>query len=302
MQTITFPPFLKPGDGIAIISSARKIEKEVVSLAESFITSKGFDIFLGPNLFSEHYQFAGNDAQRASDFNWALKHPKVKAIFFARGGYGSVRLLDKIDWDYFKKKPKWLVGYSDITVFHSVCNHLNIASIHATMPINYENNTTESTDDLFQLLKGIPNTLPASYTGPEIKAPLVGGNLSILYSLSGTPYQLNTENKLLFVEDLDEYLYHIDRMLQNLKFSGQLNKKTKGLILGGLSDMNDNSVPFGYSAEESGEMIANELKISLAKNLVAGHQKENRPLCLGAIYQLTKNKLCLIDPYFSQIE
>lgn len=295
MSSICFPPFLNPGDGIAIISSARKIDAGVVEQAKKRIEEQGFKVSVGETIGLEQHQFAGTDIERAKDLNWAIHNPNVKAIFFARGGYGSVRLLDKIDWDHFQKHPKWLVGYSDITVFHSKCQQLNIASIHATMPVNYDSNTAASLTELFDLLKGIPNSLEVAYTGPEIAGPLVGGNLSILYSLSGTDCQLNTEGKLLFIEDLDEYLYHVDRMFQNLKYSQQLTKKTKALLLGGLTDMNDNEIPFGFSAEDSAQQMASELGIPLARNIPAGHQNENRPLCLGANYKLGQSKLYLVD-------
>ncbi len=298
MSSICFPPFLNPGDGIAIISSARKIDIGIIEQAKKRIEEQGFKVHLGQTIGLEHHQFAGTDEERASDLNWAIHNPNVKAIFFARGGYGTVRLLDKIDWNHFQKHPKWLVGYSDITVFHSKCQQLNIASIHATMPVNYESNTSASLKELFDLLKGKPNSLEVAYTGPEIAGPLVGGNLSILYSLSGTDCQLNTEGKLLFIEDLDEYLYHVDRMFQNLKYSRQLSKKTKTLLLGGLTDMNDNEIPFGFSAEESAHQMAGELGIPMARNIPAGHQNENRPLCLGAIYTLSNNILSLTDPTF----
>ena len=298
MSSICFPPFLTPGDGIAIISSARKIDVGIIEQAKKRIEEQGFKVYLGETIGLEHHQFAGTDEERASDLNWAIHNPNIKAIFFARGGYGSVRLLDKIDWNHFQKHPKWLVGYSDITVFHSKCQQLNIASIHATMPVNYESNTDASLTELFDLLKGKPNSLEVAYTGPEVVGQLVGGNLSILYSLSGTDCQLNTEGKMLFIEDLDEYLYHVDRMFQNLKYSRQFNPNTKALLLGELTDMNDNQIPFGFSAEESAQQMAHELAVPAARTIPAGHQNENRPLCLGAIYTLSINKLKLSDPIF----
>src|SRR5690606_37978402 len=257
------PQALKIGDKISIISTARKISLEEVQPAINLLTEWGLEVVLGENLFAEEHQFAGTKVQRLADLQQALNNKEIKAIFCARGGYGTVQLIDEIDFSDFKKQPKWIVGYSDVTVLHNHINqHFGIATLHATMPINFKTNNTAELQSLKDALFG--NTLnyqcaPHAYNRlGEAKGELVGGNLSILYSLTGTTSQINTEGKILFLEDLDEYLYHIDRMMQNLKRAGMLHG-LKGLLIGGMTDMNDNTIPYGHSA------------IDIIKNIVADY-------------------------------
>lgn len=279
------PQALKIGDKISIISTARKISLEEVQPAINLLTEWGLEVVLGVNLFAEDHQFAGTKAQRLADLQQALNNDEIKAVFCARGGYGTVQLIDEIDFSHFKKQPKWIVGYSDVTVLHNHINqHFGIATLHATMPINFKTNTTAALQSLKDALFG--NTLNyqcASHAYNrlgEAKGELVGGNLSILYSLTGTASQINTEGKILFLEDLDEYLYHIDRMMQNLKRAGMLHG-LKGLLIGGMTDMNDNTIPYGHSAIDIIKSIVAEYDFPVAFGFPAGHLADNRALIMG---------------------
>ena len=255
------PPLLQRGDRVAIVATARKISPVETEPATRLLESWGLEVELPPNIYAECHQFAGDDAARAADLQWALDNPDIKAVFCARGGYGTIRIIDRVDFTAFARKPKWIVGYSDVTVLHSHINALlGTATLHATMPLNIPGDAVgrsyPSTESLHKaLFDGI-----AEYTVAEhplgrradervVTAPVVGGNLSILYSLCGSPSDIDTDGKILFIEDLDEYLYHIDRMMQNLRRTGKLNG-LKALMVGGMTDMHDNTIPYGKSAEQ----------------------------------------------------
>jgi muramoyltetrapeptide carboxypeptidase len=285
MKEIIIPPFLKKGDTVAIVATARKVLSEEMDFALNLLSGWGLKVVKGKHLFSLNNQFAGTDEERLEDINNAINNPDVKAVFCARGGYGTVKIVDKIDYSGLINSPKWIVGYSDITVLHShLLKNNNIASIHATMPINFAENTKESLAALKSALFG----LPLSYDFPSSKyykegigkGLVVGGNLSILYSLSGTVSDINTDGKILFLEDLDEYLYHIDRMMMNLKRSGKLSK-LKGLVVGGMTEMKDNTVPFGKSAEEIIFDAVKDYNYPVCFGFPAGHIKDNRAIYIG---------------------
>lgn len=280
-------PFLQAGDTIGIVAPARKISKAEIQPAVELITKWGFKVKLGAHLFNEYNQFAGTDEQRIADFQEMIDDTEVKAILCGRGGYGSIRLLEGIDFSRLKSNPKWIVGYSDITAFHSHLHMQGQCSLHATMPINFPNNAEDnvSTQTLLELLTG--NQLTYQGDGHEFNKDgkangiLVGGNLSMLYSLRGTPYDVDTKGKILFIEDLDEYLYHIDRMMMNLKTGGKL-ANLKGLIVGGMSDMNDNTIPFGKTAKEIIAEAVSEYDFPVIFDFPAGHQDNNVAMMLGA--------------------
>lgn len=278
-------PTLQTGDTVAIVSSARKINKGELDFAVKKLESWGIKIVFGENLFQEENQFAGSIKQRTEDLQEALDNKNIKAILFARGGYGSVQIVDSIDWTNFQKKPKWLIGFSDITVFHSHIQQVfGITTLHAPMPITFPKNTDSSLNNLKKLLFGEPVTYqiathPLNKYGKS-EAEIIGGNLSILYSLLGSESQINTYGKILFIEDLDEYLYHIDRMMYALKRSGML-ENLAGLIIGGMSDMNDNSIPFGKRAEEIIADAVSEYKFPLAFGFPSGHIDDNNPIVFG---------------------
>ena len=280
------PVFLKPGDKVAIVATARKITPAEVEPAIKTMESWGLEVVVGDSLYESDRQFAGTDSQRTSDLQTMLDDTEVRAILCARGGYGTVRIVDELDFSAFVKHPKWIVGYSDITVLH---NHINkiygIETLHATMPVNF---SSDGNLPAVEALKGSLFGEAADYktaTGNlsrfgHARGQVVGGNLSILYSLSGTPSALDTEGKILFMEDLDEYLYHIDRMMMNLKRSGKL-ENLAGLVVGGMTDMRDNTVPYGMTAEEIVADAVKSYKYPVLFGFPAGHLKENMPLIMG---------------------
>ena len=276
---------LKKGDAVAVISTARKVRPSELDFAITKIKSWGLNVCFGKNLFKKKHQFAGSIKERIEDFQWALDDSNIKAVFFARGGYGSVHVVDYIDWKVFKTNPKWLIGFSDITVFHShVHQCFNTPTLHAAMPITYPQNTSGAIKNIRDILFG--ENVYYKFEGHSfnkngtVKSVVVGGNLSILYSLLGSKSQLNTDGKILFIEDLDEYLYHIDRMMQALKRAGML-ENLSGLMIGSMTGMNDNTIPYGKTAEEIIHDVVSEYSYPLAFNIPAGHINENSPLLFG---------------------
>ena len=278
-------PKLQNGDEIVLISTARKVAPEEIKSAVEIIEKWGLKVSLGSHLFKEDHQFSGTVKQRTEDLQNALDHKEVKAIFFVRGGYGSIQVLDQIQWKGFLEAPKWLIGFSDVTVFHAHVNeNFKIPTLHAAMPITFPNNSSAAINQIRDLLFGHEVTYeidahPLNRKG-KAEAEVVGGNLSILYSLLGSESQLNTRGKILFIEDLDEYLYHIDRMMQALKRAGMLSELS-GLIVGGMTDMNDNKIPFGKGAEEIIRDVVSEFNYPIAFGFPAGHITNNKPLLFG---------------------
>ncbi len=283
------PPNLHTGDKIGIVATARKVSSADLMKAVSVFTEWVLDPILGQNIFNENHQFAGTDEERAQDLQQMLDDENIKAIVFARGGYGTIRVLEKINWNNFIKNPKWLVGFSDITVIHNYCQNLGVESLHAIMPISFETASNEAVlslkSSLFgEVLEYQLEDHPFNRKG-KIKAVICGGNLSILHNLSGTIADINTEGKILFIEDLDEYLYHIDRMMMNLKLSGKL-LKLAGMIVGGMTQMNDNKVPFGKTAYEIIKEHTEEYDFPVCFGFPAGHFPDNRTLILGREIEL----------------
>ena len=281
------PPYLKRGDTIGFVAPARKISITELEVSVQFLQEAGFHVVFEDSLFAEEHQFAGNDEIRRSGFQKMLDRKDVSAIWCVRGGYGSARIIDQLDFTSFCKHPKWICGFSDVTVFHShILQNYGIATLHSTMPINVkqENYLQFPFQNMIQLLMGDAMNYeigphPLNRVG-EATGVLVGGNLSILYSLNGTISDLDTKNKILFMEDLDEYLYHIDRMMLNLKRSGKLDG-IKGLIIGGMSEMRDNTIPFGIDAEQIIRNYCEEYNFPICFGFPAGHIQDNSPLKLG---------------------
>lgn len=277
------PPYLKKGDKIGIAACARKITAEELAPALNAFEQWGLQVVPGKHLFKTQNQFAGTDEERAEDLQLFLDDSSIKAIIAARGGYGTLRIIDQLNFDSFKKHPKWIVGFSDITVLHSHIHHLKVETLHAKMLINFAKDQSSS-QALQKALFG--QLAPYSIDSTEwnrtgtAKGELVGGNLSLLYALTGSVSDLDTRGKILFIEDLDEYLYHIDRMMLNLKRSGKLSH-LKGLIIGGMTDMKDNNVPFGKNAEEIILDSVKEFSYPVCFNFPAGHVDKNLPLYLG---------------------
>lgn len=287
------PKPLRVGDKIGIVATARKVHLDEMEFAVDFLKEKGLVAVLGNTVGIEKNQFAGDDASRAADFQNMLNDKEIKAIWCARGGYGTVRMIDQLDFSVFKNSPKWIIGYSDITVLHAHLNRLGCMSIHAPMPIDLHKVTTRSKESLTKVLFGDFPSYSISYhannkmgTG---QGQLIGGNLSILYSLCGSRSAVDTHGKILFIEDLDEYLYHIDRMLQNLKRNNYF-EGLKGLIVGGMTDMHDNTIPFGKTVEEIILEVVEEYDFPVVFNFPAGHIEDNQTLVLGAEVTLSVHK------------
>jgi muramoyltetrapeptide carboxypeptidase len=278
------PPVLVPGDAVGIVSTARKITTSELSYFLDALTSWGLVPVLGASINAESHQFAGDDLLRSQDFQQMLDRPDIKAIWCARGGYGTIRMLDDLDFSTFIGRPKWIIGYSDVTVLHSKLHLLGVESLHANMALELDFKTQETSQSIREVLFGEDHSIQISSSEKNrvgaTKAALVGGNLSLLYSMLGSPTAINTDGKILFIEDLDEYLYHIDRMMMNLKRNGLLTN-LRGLIVGGMNDMNDNTIPFGKNAEEIIWDAVKEYDYPVCFNFPAGHINDNRALILG---------------------
>ena len=278
------PQFLKAGDTVAIVCTARKFFPEDAKPAIDLLESWGLKVNLGNTIGLNNCQLGGTDNERAADFQVQLDDENVKAIWCARGGYGTVRIIDALDFTKFKKRPKWIMGFSDVTVLHSQLNIERVASLHSIMPFTVPNAPEEVKDTLRKALFGetISYSIPSkSYdVKGTASGELVGGNISILYSLLGSKSAIDTKNKILFIEDLDEYLYHIDRMMYNLKRNGYF-ENVKGIIVGSMADMHDNEIPFGQNEVQIITEIAKENRIPIAFQFPAGHQSDNRTLILG---------------------
>jgi len=287
---MTHPSFLHPGDLVAIAAPARKVAPDELAPAVRLFQSWGLRVLLPDHLFDADHQFAGSDEVRARLFQQLLDNPEVRAIVCARGGYGTVRIVDRLNFSLFRQHPKWIVGYSDVTVLHSHIHQLfGIETLHAVMPINIPSDADKkgypATESLRKALLGQPlsYSVPSHPFNRQGKAEglLVGGNLSMLYSLCGSPSAIDTRGKILFIEDLDEYLYHIDRMMMNLKRNG-LFDHLAGLVVGQLSDMHDNTIPFGKTAEEIVLDCVKEYSFPVCFNFPAGHNGSlNHALILG---------------------
>lgn len=281
------PAKLQAGDTIGITAFAKKISLTEIQKAISVFKSWGLHVILGNTIGAEWNQFGGNDEMRRMDIQKMLDDPNIKAIVSARGGYGSVRIIDDIDFSTFTQNPKWIVGFSDITVFHSHVNsNHQIPTVHGTMPVFFTKNTNEALSSLKQVLFegkmdfNETSDYPELCNDGEIKAEIIGGNLSILYSLCGSKSAVNTDGKILLLEDLCEYLYATDRMLQNLKRNGVFNNLA-GVLIGGFSDMKDGPIPFGKTAEELIFEYVKHLDIPIFTGFPSGHINDNRSLIFG---------------------
>jgi muramoyltetrapeptide carboxypeptidase len=285
------PEYLKAGDVVLIVSTARKVNKHEIKPAIDLLTSWGLSVQTGKNLYKSYHQFAGTDEERTADLQRALNSKTAKAILFARGGYGTVRITDGLDWKRFVKNPKWLIGFSDLTVLHShIHRHGMVQTLHAPMAFNLPSQNASCQHVLKETLFGSPLRYSLSKLPPNLeklnrkgkaKGRLVGGNLSVLYSVLGSASDIETDGKILFLEDLDEYLYHVDRMMMNLKRNGKL-KNLAGLIVGGMNDMKDNEIPFGKTAEEIIREAVEEYAYPVFFGFPAGHLPSNYPLILGS--------------------
>ncbi len=290
------PPYIKTGSKIHIVSPAGKMDEKYVMPAVEWLTEQGYKVELGKHVFARHFQFAGTDEQRLDDLQTAMDDPETDVILCSRGGYGTVRIIDKLDFTNFQKKPKWLVGFSDITVLHSCLNNLRVASIHGAMPRYFFNDNglpNENLTSLMQVLSGEEISYNFSTNNKNrmgsVTAELTGGNLSLITSQLGTRFDIETNGKILFLEEIDEYLYHTDRMIRQLKLAGKLDKLA-GLIIGDFTDMKNNASPFGENVHEIISEAVKEFDYPVAFDFPAGHDKRNLALTFGQTWQLDISK------------
>ena len=274
------PEYLKKGSKIALVAPARKIGRDEIAAAVKWIEEKDFEAIYDDRLFAEYHQLAGNDDFRASVLQEYLDRDDIDAILCVRGGYGTIRIVDKLDFTKFVKHPKWIVGYSDVTVLHAKMQQLGYQSIHGTMAINFEKNTKEALETLYEALVGKHQTDGWFLATLGMTGQVVGGNLSVLYSMLGSDLFPETDGKILFIEDLDEYLYHIDRMMMGLKRAGKL-ANLKALLVGAFTDMHDNTIPFGMTAKEIIFEKVKEYGYPVIWDYPAGHIDDNRTIIFG---------------------
>lgn len=291
MISLLQPPFLKKGDRVAIVATASSVQFEKIQEAICILEQWGLEVHIGKSIGAKDGLFAGSDLLRTKDLQEALDNPEIKAILFARGGYGTVRIIDNIDFTRFLRNPKWLCGYSDITVIHTHVNHvLAVQTLHSTMPIKFTDCSTEALESLRKSLFGEPLVYefishPMNKPGKTV-TQISGGNLSILYSLTGTNTTFSFNHKTLFIEDLDEYYYHVDRMMMNLKRAGKL-KNIDALLVGGFSDMKDTDVSFEKDSYAIISEYVKDVDIPVAFDIPCGHIFDNRTIPFG--------KSCLIS-------
>lgn len=291
---MTTPPYLNPGDTIGIVATARFIEFESIRWALKLMEKNGFRYELAPNLDVQERQWAGDDIERAENLTKMIENPEIKAIWVARGGYGSIRIIQHLSKQIIRNNPKWLIGFSDVTVLHQLYLIEQVETIHATMPINItETSEPLNVELLFQVLTGHfihyqIQSNPLNVLG-RCSGKVVGGNLSIIYSLRGTPFDLKPEPMILFLEDIDEYLYHIDRMVMNIRLSNWIGN-VKGLIIGSFTEIKDNQVAFGKSSEEIVLEHFSDLGIPICFGFPAGHDRTNQPILMGRNAVLTVTK------------
>jgi muramoyltetrapeptide carboxypeptidase len=287
------PPYLQKGDRVAIVCPAKKLPKPMDD-AVALLQSWGLEVVLGQTVNAEHHQFAGNDQLRAQDLQHYINDDTIKAIFAARGGYGTVRIIDLVDFSRLNIHPKWIIGFSDITVLHAhLFQNFDLCTVHGQMPINIPDGTAASVETLRKALFGETVTYsiapqPLNRFG-SAKGTLIGGNLAILQSVAGSVSDYNYDGKILFIEDVGEYLYSIDRMMYMLKRAGKL-ANLAGLIVGGFTDVKDNDIPFGQTAYEVIKALVEEYDYPVCFDFPAGHVADNWAMVFGREVSLIINE------------
>lgn len=282
----------QPIKTVALCSTARFVDENIIKLAEDWLLSNNFKVIRADNLNLKHHQFGGHDKDRTQAFQNLINNKNIDAIWCLRGGYGTVRIMDNLNWNTFKQFPKLLLGFSDFTILLNHVLQFNVNSIHAPMPIQLPTLEDVCKQRLAQLLKGKYN--PISWKKDEdsssttINGKLIGGNLSMLYSFMGSKSYPDTQNSILFIEDLDEYSYHLDRMMYGLLRSNSLNH-IKAILVGSFTSIHDHDTPFGETYKTILSKFASTLKIPIYFNFPAGHIDHNEPIVLGKPISITVN-------------
>lgn len=292
----TCPPYLKKGDKVAITCPAKKLPIPMTD-AVKLLQSWGLEVVLGDTVTASYHQFAGDDNFRAKDMQRFIDDDSINAIIAARGGYGTLRMIDKVDFSCFIQSPKWIVGFSDITVLHThLFTNYNTQSIHGQMPVNIPDASANSLETLRKALFGEELTYhlephPLNRVG-EREGVLVGGNLSLLVAVLGSVSDLDYKGKMLFIEDVGEYLYSIDRMIRLLNRSGKL-RNLAGLIVGGFTEIKDNDIPFGQTVPEIIMDVVNDYNYPVCFDFPAGHIPDNNSLIFGKRLSLSISNIAV---------
>lgn len=294
MKDLVIPPYLREGDLISIVTPASHIEQDVVLQSVKKLQESGFRVTLGEHVFTRRGPFAGTDDERLQDIQRATDNPEVKAVLCSRGGYGMSRIVDRIDFTSLKNQPKWYVGYSDITSLHLWLNAVcGIVSLHAEMPLNYNSPdcSPRCYETMVRALKGDaePVTWKAAHEASfTATGPVIGGNISLIYSLNGTPAQPDTEGAILFIEEIGEKFYHLDRMLTAMRMTGMMNNLA-ALIVGGMEKITEGEHVFDQTVEEVVMNVAGGFGYPVLFNFPAGHISDNRALYLGRAAQIRQS-------------
>jgi len=292
---MTIPPYLKQNDKVGIVSTAKRTTPQEIEYGLNILKSWGLTPILGQHIFKQNFFLAGSDEERAEDLQAMLDDPEIKAIFFSKGGYGTLRIIDVLDFTKFRENPKWIVGYSDITVMHSHIHNFGIATLHSVMLGGMETSNTQSSETVRKALFGesLSYTLPANpenKSGDEVvEGVITGGNLSVLFALTGSVSDMDMDDKILFIEDIDEYLYHFDRMFLSLKRAGKL-ANLKALIVGDMVDIKDSTLPFGQTVNDMILLHVQMYDFPIYFDFPAGHTKNNNALILGANIKITSKE------------
>ncbi|MBB2146348.1 LD-carboxypeptidase [Pedobacter sp. LMG 31464] len=287
------PEYLKKGDKIAVVCPAKKLPKSIAS-AIATLQQWGLEVVIGKTITGSYHQFSGTDDERTADLQQFLDDKSIKAIIAGRGGYGTIRIIDKLDFTTFNENPKWLVGFSDITILLShALAELNTQSIHAQMPYTFDESTTEALESLRKSLFGEPVSYTYSSGFPNrvgtTEGILIGGNLSLLIAVEGSVSEMDYTDKILFLEDVGEHEYSIDRMMRLLKRAGKL-AKLKGLIIGAFNEIAEEKIPFGQSPEEVIWELVKEYDYPVCFNFPTGHIEDNRAMVVGKNVSLQVDK------------
>lgn len=287
------PEYLQRGDSVAIVAPSGRIKQGGLDYAVNLLAQWGLDITIGDHALDGHYYFSGKDEDRLSDLQRAINSSEYKAIFCARGGYGLTKIIDDVDFSPFFSSPKWLIGFSDVTALHLALSSLGFQSIHSVMPTAFQEADQSSIESLRKLLFGEPINIDIpENTHNQLgrsEAPIIGGNLSLLSASIGTKHELQTEGKILFIEEIDEYLYKIDRMMGQLSRSGKL-KNIRGLVVGQMSQMKDTKMPFGMDVYQLILDHVSKHDYPVIFDVPIGHESYNQPIIQEAEYHLEVNE------------